>query len=44
MNDIINYIKNIGFDGLKYESDKDFEGENSWNYVIYNKNIITKID
>jgi len=41
---IVNYIKNIGYDGLKYEPDKDFEGnENYWNYVIYNKSIIKKI-
>ena len=43
-NDIVSYIKVMGYDGIKYESDKDFEGDNSWNYVIYNKNIINKIN
>lgn len=39
--DIINYIKMLGYDGLKYRADKNFEGnENSWNYVIYNRNVI----
>lgn len=41
---IVDYIKKLGYDGLKYEPDKDFEGnENYWNYVIYNKSIIKKI-
>ena len=41
---IVNYIKKLGYDGLKYEPDKDFEGnENHWNYVIYNKSVIKKI-
>lgn len=38
--DIIDYIKKLGYDGVKYESDKSFEGEGSWNYVIYNKKAI----
>lgn len=52
INPIINYIKKLGYDGVKYKSDKDYDmnkklgydGEdeniNYWNYVIYNKNII----
>jgi hypothetical protein len=41
---IAEYIKKLGYDGLKYEPDKDFEGnEHYWNYVIYNKSIIEKI-
>jgi len=41
---IVDYIKKLGYDGLKYEPDKDYEGnENYWNYVIYNKSIIKKI-
>ncbi len=40
-NGIIEYIKRLGYDGVKYEPSKDFEGNNNyWNYVIYNKNII----
>jgi len=42
MNDMVNYIRKLGYDGLKYESDKSFEGEGSWNYVIYNKSAIHK--
>ena len=42
MNDMIDYIKKLGYDGLKYPSDKSFEGEGSWNYVIYNKSAIVK--
>jgi len=40
---ITDYIKQIGYDGLKYESDLDFEGEHGWNYVIYNKSVIKSI-
>lgn len=43
INDIIQYIKNLGFDGVKYKTDTNFEPQNngdSWNYVIYNKNVI----
>lgn len=36
INDIISYIKREGYDGIKYESDKSFEGSGSNNYVIYN--------
>lgn len=36
-------IKKMGYDGLKFKSDQSYEGNfNSWNYVIYNKNIIKK--
>lgn len=43
MADIINYIKKLGYDGIKYRPDKNFEGnENFWNYVIYNKNVLSK--
>ncbi|MCK9415791.1 DUF3990 domain-containing protein [Candidatus Dojkabacteria bacterium] len=42
---IISYIKKMGYDGLKYKSDQSYEGNfDSWNYVIYNKNIIKKIN
>jgi hypothetical protein len=36
-------LRQSGYDGVKYSTDKDFEniGE-SWNYVIYNKEIIKK--
>jgi hypothetical protein len=45
MNDIVSYIRNMGYDGLKFKSDQNFEGNfDSWNYVIYNKNIIKKLD
>lgn len=40
---ITDYIKKIGFDGLKYETDLDFEGEHGWNYVIYNKSVIKPV-
>lgn len=41
LNDIIKYIKSIGYDGVKYRPNKDFDGDGDyWNYVIYNKNII----
>jgi hypothetical protein len=44
INKIVDYIKKLGYDGLKYEPDKDFEGnEHYWNYVIYNKSVIKKI-
>ncbi len=39
---IMNYIKELGYDGIKYESDKSYEGEGSWNYVIFNKNVLSK--
>ncbi len=33
----------MGYDGLKFKSNQSYEGNfNSWNYVIYNKNIIKK--
>lgn len=36
-------IKKMGYDGLKFKSDQSYGGNfNSWNYVIYNKNIIKK--
>jgi hypothetical protein len=45
MNDIVSYIRNMGYDGLKFKSNQNFEGNfDSWNYVIYNKNIIKKLD
>ena len=38
---VVSYIKKLGYDGVKYESDTDFENNGeSHNYVIYNKNII----
>jgi hypothetical protein len=37
---IVDYIKKLGYDGIKYESDKEYEGAGSWNYVIFNKNIL----
>lgn len=44
LDDIKKYIMKMGFDGIKYRPDKDYEGNNdSWNYVIYNKNVITKV-
>jgi hypothetical protein len=43
INGITQYIKDMGYDGIKYESSKDFEGEGSWNYVIYNKEILKSI-
>jgi hypothetical protein len=43
-NDLISYIKKLGYDGLKYESDKEYENIDSWNYVIYNKNVIKKVE
>ena len=43
LNDIIGYINGLGYQGIKYRPDKDFEGnQNSWNYVIFDKNIIKK--
>ncbi len=43
LNDIISYINGLGYQGIKYRPDKDFEGnQNSWNYVIFDKNIIKK--
>ena len=41
--DLVTYIKLLGYDGLKYRSDRSFEGINDWNYCIYNKNIIKKV-
>lgn len=43
VNDMIDYIKNKGYDGIKYESDKEYEGDGSWNYVIYNKKTLSKL-
>lgn len=40
---LISYIRKLGYDGLKYEPDKEYENTNSWNYVIYNKNVIRKV-
>lgn len=41
--DIISQIKNLGYDGVKYRPDSNFEGNiKSWNYVIYNKSIFKK--
>ncbi len=41
INDVIKYIIRIGYDGVKYRPDNNFEGNiNYWNYVIYNKSII----
>lgn len=41
ISDIVSHIKNSGYDGVKYRPDLNFEGNaDSWNYVIYNKNII----
>ena len=32
-------IKKMGYDGLKFKSDKSYEGNfNYWNYYNYNKN------
>lgn len=43
MDDVLNYIKGIGYDGIKYKPNKTFEGnDNYWNYVIYNKNVLSK--
>lgn len=47
VNDIIQYIKNLGYDGVKYKSDTSFEPSNkgdSYNYVIYNKNVIKNLN
>lgn len=45
MNGVIEYIKNMGYDGLKYKPDLDYEGnEMAWNYVIYNKNVLKKMN
>jgi hypothetical protein len=40
LDEIMAYVRNMGFDGIKYESDKSYEGEGSWNYVIFNKKAI----
>lgn len=40
--DIIDYIKSLGYDVVKYPSDKNYEGDGSYNYVIYNKDVIKK--
>jgi hypothetical protein len=37
---MMSYIRSLGYDGIKYESDKSYEGEGSWNYVIWNKHVI----
>lgn len=37
---ITDFITKIGYDGLKYETDLDYEGKKGWNYVIYNKSVI----
>ncbi len=37
---IKNYIIKMGYDGVKYPSDKSYEGSGAFNYVIYNKNVI----
>ena len=40
---ITDFIKEIGYDGLKYETDLDYEGKTGWNYVIYNKSVIKPV-
>jgi hypothetical protein len=41
---IIFFIQSVmDFDGLKYETDLEFEGEHGWNYVIYNKSVIEPV-
>jgi hypothetical protein len=37
---MMSYIRSLGYDGIKYESDKSYEGEGSWNYVIWNRHVI----
>ncbi len=33
---IANILKSKGYDGIKYQSDRKFEGKGAYNYVIYN--------
>lgn len=35
-----NYIISLGYDGVKYPSDKSYEGPGAHNYVVYNKRAI----
>lgn len=40
---ITDYIKSLGYDGIKYPTDIDYEKEGGYNYVIFNKNKIKKV-
>ena len=40
---ITEYIKAMGYDGIKYPADKSYEKENGYNYVMFNKNKIEKV-
>ena len=37
---IIQYVKDCGYDGIKYPTTQGFEGIKSYNYVIFNKSIL----
>lgn len=38
---IANILKSKGYDGIKYQSDRQFEGKGAYNYVIYNPEKLT---
>lgn len=38
---MMDYIREQGYDAIKYESDKSYEGEGSWNYVVFNKRALS---
>lgn len=39
---IVEQVKRMGYDGVKYPSDGHYEGEGSSNYVVYNRSTISK--
>lgn len=44
MNELVEYIKSLSYDGVKYKPDTSFEGNiDSYNYVIYNKNVLKSL-
>ena len=41
--DMVDYIKKLGYDGIKYTSNTDVEKITGSNYIIFNKKVIHKI-
>lgn len=40
---ISDYVREMGYDAIKYPSDIDFEGGGFYNYVVFNKSALKKI-